>query len=59
VIQPVGIVCKGSGFYVTDNRKTSSAALPGERKSAAAKDEGSSDTTGSKASDSAEASSSG
>jgi putative FmdB family regulatory protein len=33
VIQPVGIVFKGSGFYVTDNRSKSSTALPGEKKS--------------------------
>ena len=33
VIQPVGIVFKGSGFYVTDNRAKSSTALPSESKS--------------------------
>jgi putative FmdB family regulatory protein len=27
VIQPVGIIFKGSGFYVTDNRKSSSPTL--------------------------------
>lgn len=32
VIQPVGVVFKGSGFYVTDNRSPSSTALPGEKK---------------------------
>jgi len=32
VIQPVGIVFKGSGFYVTDNRSPSSTALPGTKK---------------------------
>ncbi|MBN1937787.1 MAG: zinc ribbon domain-containing protein [Anaerolineae bacterium] len=32
VIQPVGIVFKGSGFYVTDNRSPSATALPGEKK---------------------------
>lgn len=32
VIQPVGIVFKGSGFYVTDHRSPSSTALPGEKK---------------------------
>jgi putative FmdB family regulatory protein len=31
VIQPVGIVFKGSGFYVTDNRSRSSTALPGKK----------------------------
>ena len=31
VIQPVGIVFKGSGFYVTDNRSPSSTALPGNK----------------------------
>jgi putative FmdB family regulatory protein len=34
VIQPVGIIFKGSGFYVTDNR-TNSALLPGKRNNAA------------------------
>lgn len=28
VIQPVGIIFKGSGFYVTDNRGTKSSTLP-------------------------------
>jgi putative FmdB family regulatory protein len=32
VIQPVGIVFKGSGFYVTDNRAKSSTSLPGSKK---------------------------
>lgn len=27
VIQPVGVIFKGSGFYVTDNRKSSSPTL--------------------------------
>lgn len=31
VIQPVGIVFRGSGFYVTDNRSPSSTALPGTK----------------------------
>lgn len=34
VIQPVGIVFKGSGFYVTDNRSTSPTATPGKKKGA-------------------------
>lgn len=29
LIQPVGIIFKGSGFYVTDNRAKSSTAKPG------------------------------
>ena len=32
VIQPVGIVFKGSGFYVTDNRGKSPSAVPGKKK---------------------------
>ncbi|OQY21360.1 MAG: hypothetical protein B6I34_07435 [Anaerolineaceae bacterium 4572_32.1] len=32
VIQPVGVVFKGSGFYVTDNRTKSSTSLPGNKK---------------------------
>ena len=31
VIHPVGIIFKGSGFYVTDNRKASSSTLPPKR----------------------------
>ena len=31
VIQPVGILFKGPGFYVTDNRKASSSTLPPAR----------------------------
>ena len=33
VLQPVGIVFKGSGWYCTDNRTKSSTALPGDSKS--------------------------
>ena len=32
LIQPVGIIFKGSGFYVTDNRAKSSTATPGNYK---------------------------
>ena len=32
MIHPVGIIFKGSGFYVTDNRARSSTATPGEAK---------------------------
>lgn len=32
VLQPVGIIFKGSGFYVTDNRAKSSTAVPGTKK---------------------------
>ncbi len=32
LIQPVGIIFKGSGFYVTDNRAKSSTALPSSTK---------------------------
>jgi len=32
VIQPVGIVFKGSGFYATDSRSASTAAKPAENK---------------------------
>ena len=31
LIQPVGIVFKGSGFYVTDNRASSPTATPGKK----------------------------
>jgi putative FmdB family regulatory protein len=32
LIQPAGIIFKGSGFYVTDNRSKSSTAIPGSKK---------------------------
>jgi putative FmdB family regulatory protein len=32
LIHPVGIIFKGSGFYVTDNRAKSSTATPGTAK---------------------------
>jgi putative FmdB family regulatory protein len=32
LIQPVGIIFKGSGFYVTDNRTKSSTSRPGSTK---------------------------
>ena len=34
VFQPVGIVFKGSGWYITDSRKTSSAAVASDDSSA-------------------------
>ncbi len=34
LVQPVGIIFKGSGFYVTDNRTASSTAVPGKSKKA-------------------------
>jgi putative FmdB family regulatory protein len=48
VIQPVGIVFKGSGFYVTDNRSKSSTALPGKKESEAGGGSSESDGSGSK-----------
>jgi putative FmdB family regulatory protein len=32
VIQPVGVIFKGSGFYVTDNKGKSSTGIPGKKK---------------------------
>jgi putative FmdB family regulatory protein len=32
LIQPVGVIFKGSGFYVTDNRAKSPTATPGSVK---------------------------
>lgn len=45
VIQPVGILFKGSGFYVTDNRSHSPTALPGKKESADAPSESDSSST--------------
>ncbi len=44
LIQPPGIVFKGSGFYVTDNRRSSA----GSRRSSTASSESSSETPSSK-----------
>jgi len=37
VIQPVGVIFKGSGFYVTDNKKNSALTSPPEHKADTAK----------------------
>lgn len=46
VIQPVGVIFKGSGFYVTDNRRNS-ALLPGKRDESSETSAKESDSTGS------------
>ncbi len=33
VFHPAGIIFKGSGWYITDSRKSSSSTVPGETKS--------------------------
>ncbi|MCC7446780.1 MAG: zinc ribbon domain-containing protein [Anaerolineae bacterium] len=45
VIQPVGVVFKGSGFYVTDSRGKQNLATSGTRKDDAKPAEGGSDTS--------------
>jgi len=42
VMQPVGVIFKGSGFYVTDNRGRSSTGVPAPKKK---EDEGKTGTT--------------
>jgi len=42
VMQPVGVIFKGSGFYVTDNRGRSSTGVPAPKKK---EDEGKPSTT--------------
>ncbi len=37
VMQPVGIIFKGSGFYVTDNKGKSSTGIPTKKKDEEAK----------------------
>lgn len=44
LIQPVGIIFKGSGFYVTDNRAKSSTAVPGTVKESSDSSTASSET---------------
>lgn len=48
VIQPAGIVFKGSGFYVTDNRGKQNLATPGTKKDDARSSDGGTDSTGDK-----------
>lgn len=43
VMQPVGVIFKGSGFYVTDNRGRSSTGVPAQKKK---EDEGKAGKTG-------------
>lgn len=45
VMQPVGVIFKGSGFYVTDNRSKSSTMPPSKREGDG-KSEGTSSTEG-------------
>jgi putative FmdB family regulatory protein len=48
VIQPVGVIFKGSGFYVTDNRGKSSTMPPAKRDGEAKSEgDGKSETKGS------------
>ena len=42
VMQPVGVIFKGSGFYVTDNKSRSSTGIPTKKK----EEEGKSAATG-------------
>ncbi len=51
VFQPVGIVFKGSGWYITDSRKSSSATVGSD--DAASKSEQATSSTSGRASDSA------
>jgi putative FmdB family regulatory protein len=50
LIQPVGVIFKGSGFYVTDHRAKSSTAKPGSAKSSASDTSTSSSESSSKSS---------
>ncbi|HSJ59510.1 MAG TPA: FmdB family zinc ribbon protein [Anaerolineae bacterium] len=43
IIQPVGVIFKGSGFYITDNRQVSSPTLAPPKEGGKAKEESSSD----------------
>lgn len=52
LIQPVGVIFKGSGFYVTDNRAKSSTAKPGSTKRSKTPEESTSTSTDTGKSDS-------
>lgn len=45
VLQPVGIIFKGSGFYSTDHRSPSGASPHGEKSKSEEKESGSSETS--------------
>ncbi len=45
VMQPVGIIFKGSGFYVTDNKGKSSTGIPNKKKEEEGKSAGESGST--------------
>jgi putative FmdB family regulatory protein len=45
VMQPVGIIFKGSGFYVTDNKGKSSTGIPSKKKEEESKPAASSENT--------------
>jgi putative FmdB family regulatory protein len=45
VFQPVGIVFKGSGWYITDSRKSESATVNGDESAAKAEKTAAGDTT--------------
>ena len=46
LIQPVGVIFRGSGFYVTDNRGKSSTSKPGSAKKKPKEDSKESKSTG-------------
>lgn len=45
LIHPAGIIFKGSGFYVTDNRAKSSTAIPGRKSEESSSDSSNSSTS--------------
>lgn len=45
VMQPVGIIFKGSGFYVTDNKGRSSTGIPKKKEEGAKPASGSAETS--------------
>jgi len=51
VFQPVGVIFKGSGWYITDNRKSNnSGSKPGDKPASAEKTEAKSESTSSESS---------
>jgi putative FmdB family regulatory protein len=45
VMQPVGVIFKGSGFYVTDNKSRSSTGIPNKKKDEESKPAASGEST--------------
>jgi putative FmdB family regulatory protein len=58
VVQPAGVVFKGSGFYITDSKGSQNLSKPGKRSSSESSDSSNTNTTTASTSDATSTSSS-